>query len=75
MRCLDIKLNGMESVREFVNIANQYPYYIALRQGRAVVDAKSLLGICSLDQTLPVTVDAFSDHTHDLFEALSKYAC
>lgn len=72
---MDIRLPGVESIREFVNIANRFPFTISLRQGRAEVDAKSLLGVFSLDHTKPITLDAFSDHHSELMEALSKYAC
>ena len=72
---LDIRLNGADSVREFVSIANRFPFTISLSQGRAMVDGKSILGVFSLDQNQPIVLSAFSDHHSELLEALEKYAC
>ena len=44
-----IRLNMVEKVSGFVNIVSRYPYKMDLREGRHVVDAKSILGIFSLD--------------------------
>ena len=75
VHCIDIHLKENESIREFVNLANRFPFYIAVRQGRAVVDAKSILGLFSLDRSKAMTVDIYSDNHHELMEALQKFAC
>lgn len=46
---LKIRLDRIEELREFVGITGRYPYRQELRQGRYVVDARSILGIMSLD--------------------------
>ena len=74
MRCFDIRLSAIEDVSTLVNLANRYPFYIALRQGKALVDAKSLLGVLSLDITKPITVEIYSDNPTELLEALEKYS-
>lgn len=74
MRCLDIRLSAIEDVSTLVNLANRFPFYIALRQGKALVDAKSLLGVLSLDITKPITVEIYADNPTELLEALEKYA-
>ena len=56
MRAVNIKLSLAENVKTFVNIANRHPYDIDLRAGRHVVDAKSILGIFSLDLSKPLEV-------------------
>lgn len=38
-----------ENVRRFVNTVSKYPFNMNLRSGRYVVDAKSILGIFSLN--------------------------
>ena len=70
MRVVDIHLKHPENVRTLVNITNQYPYTILLRQGRYVVDAKSVLGICTLQRTEPVKLEAYSDDCNRLMEQL-----
>ena len=74
MRCLDIRLSAIEDVSTLVNLANRFPFYIALRQGKALVDAKSLLGVLSLDITKPITVEIYADNPTELLEALEKYS-
>ena len=49
MKSVTIHLSLAENVKDFVNIVSKYPYDIDLRSGRHVVDAKSILGIFSLD--------------------------
>ena len=56
MHTVDIFLRNTAQIQSFANLVNSYPFTIALRQGRAVTDAKSILGIYSLDLTKPVTV-------------------
>ena len=52
---------------------NQYPFTISLRQGRAVIDAKSILGIYSLDLVKPITVEIWSTQPDELLTALETY--
>lgn len=73
MRAVNIKLSLTENVKAFVNIVSRHPYDIDLRAGRHVVDAKSILGIFSLDLSKPVTVEVYSDTCDDLMEDLKPF--
>lgn len=53
MKSVTIKLDMAESVKKFVNIASKFDYELTLKSGRYVVDAKSILGIFSLDSPNP----------------------
>ncbi|HEY8444405.1 MAG TPA: HPr family phosphocarrier protein [Clostridia bacterium] len=44
-------------VKEFVNIVSKYTVEADLKSGRYTVDAKSLLGIFSLDLSKPITLE------------------
>ena len=60
MLCLkkvEIRLSLAENVKTFVNIVNRYEFDMDLRAGRHVVDAKSILGIFSLDLSKPITLE------------------
>ena len=74
MHTFDILLRDTADIQSFANLVNDYPFTISLRQGRAVTDAKSILGIYSLDLTKPVTVEVYSNQAGELLEALQKYA-
>lgn len=70
MRTIDIALRSTDNISTLVNITNRYPFTIQLRQGRYVVDGKSILGVCSLEHSKPIVLEAYSDHCEDLFDAL-----
>ena len=73
MRAVNIKLSLTENVKNFVNITNRHPFDIDLRAGRYVVDAKSMLGIFSLDLSKPVTVEIYSDNCEDFMEEIKPF--
>ena len=73
MKSLKVSLSMAESVKSFVNIASKYPYDIDLRSGRFVIDAKSLLGIFSLDLSKPIVLEIYSDKCDDLVEELKPF--
>ena len=75
MKTIAILLTKTEHVRSLVNITNRYPYTIALRQGRYVVDGKSVLGVCSLHHVKPVTMEIYSDDCDDLIDSLKELIC
>ena len=66
-----IKLNTINEVKEFVNIVLQCPYDVDLVSGRYIIDAKSLMGILSLDLTRPIDLEADID-SDDVEELLKK---
>ena len=51
-------LDTIDSVREFVDIAASKDYDITLQSGRNTVNAKSIMGVFSLDLTKPVKMRA-----------------
>jgi phosphocarrier protein HPr len=73
MTTANIKLTLAENVKKFVNIVAKYPYEIDLRAGRHVVDAKSILGIFSLDLSNPVIIEIYSDECDDLMDELAEF--
>lgn len=65
MKVYEVVLESNVDVKDFVNIASRYSYDIDLVSGRYVVDAKSIMGIFSLDLSKPIKVEA---HTEDAAE-------
>ena len=68
-----ISLNSIDDVKNFVNIVTGCPYDIDLTSGRYVVDAKSIMGIFSLDLSKPIEVNIHNDSADDLVKALESY--
>ena len=66
-----IMINSINDVKNFVNLVNKYDFDIDLVSDRYVVDAKSIMGIFSLDLTKPIGIEA---HTDDAGEFLAEIA-
>lgn len=49
-----VLLNSIEKVKQFVNITSDFETDVFLKAGRYVIDAKSILGIFSVDLTKPM---------------------
>ena len=73
MKSVTIHLSLAENVKDFVNVVSKYPYDIDLRSGRHVVDAKSILGIFSLDWSKPVTMEIYCDDCEDLLNEIKPF--
>lgn len=73
MKSVDIKLSSIEDVRNFVNIVSKYEIEIDLSSGRYVVDAKSIMGIFSLDLLKPIKLTAHTDNADALFSEIKQY--
>lgn len=55
---MQISLCEVAKVKEFVNIAQSKTCEVTLISGKYAVDAKSILGIFSLDLSNPLTVES-----------------
>ncbi len=71
MKTFDISLKSITDVKDFVNIVNKYDFDVDLTSGRYKVDAKSIMGIFSLDLGKPIKVEVHSDDC-DKFLAEAK---
>ena len=71
MKTYNIMLDSINKVKAFVNIVAKCDYDVDLTSGRYVVDAKSIMGIFSLDLSKPIKLDVHSDEC-DAFEAEIK---
>ncbi|MDD6231591.1 MAG: HPr family phosphocarrier protein [Frisingicoccus sp.] len=61
MHTVQVNLNSVEKVRAFVNSVNTFDSEFDLVSGRFVIDAKSIMGILSLDLSKPITLNIYSD--------------
>ena len=71
-----VLLPAGDKVSSFVRIANEYPFPIALNQGRHRMNGKSLVGIFSMDLSKPLTVHAecSEEAAAALFAELKQFA-
>lgn len=73
MKTIQIKLSLAENVKDFVSIINRYPFDVDLRSGRYVVDAKSILGIFSLDLSQVITMEIYEENCDELLEQMKPF--
>ena len=73
MKETKIKLSNVQDIREFVNVVILADYDVDLVQGRYVIDAKSIMGIFSLDLLSPITLVARTENADALFEKIAKF--
>ena len=71
---MKIKLSNVQDIREFVNLVILADYDVDLVQGRYVIDAKSIMGIFSLDLLSPITLVAHTENAAALFEKLARFS-
>jgi phosphotransferase system HPr-like phosphotransfer protein len=55
-------LATINDVKSFVNIVTKYDFDVDLVSGRYAIDAKSIMGIFSLDLSKPIKLEAHSDN-------------
>ena len=73
MKSVKISLSSIEAVRNFVEIVRKFNEEIDLSSGRYVVDAKSIMGIFSLDLSKPIKLQAHTEDPEALIKAIDKF--
>ena len=61
MKTVKISLNSIDKVKSFVNEITKYDYDFDLVSGRYVIDAKSIMGIFSLDLSKPINLNIHAE--------------
>lgn len=72
MKTVKISLNSIDKVKSFVNEVTKYDAEFDLVSGRYVIDAKSIMGIFSLDLSKPIDLNIHSESNVE--EILAKLA-
>ena len=74
MKTVQISLNSIDKVKSFVNEITKYDNDFDLVSGRYVIDAKSIMGIFSLDLSKPIDLNIHDDsNLDDILAALDSY--
>ena len=68
-----IRLNAVKDVTEFVKAAEKCQYDVDVFYNRVIIDAKSILGVMSLDLTKPLTVK-YAREDRAIENVLNKFA-
>ena len=74
MKTLQISLNSIDKVKAFVNDITKFYCDFDLLSGRYVIDAKSIMGIFSLDLSKPITLNVHAEgDAAEIMDILSNY--
>ena len=73
MKEFTVLLSSINDVKAFVNVVTKYDFEIDLTSGRYVVDAKSIMGIFSLDLSKPLILNADTDDEAKVKETFADF--
>lgn len=74
MKTVKICLNSIDKVKSFVNDITKFDTDFDLVSGRYVIDAKSIMGIFSLDLSKPIDLNIHAeDGIEHILEVLNPY--
>lgn len=73
MTTFNMLLSSINDVKDFVNTVSRYDFDVDLTSGRYVVDAKSIMGIFSLDLSKPIKVEVHSEDADKFISEISKF--
>ena len=74
MKTVKISLNSIDKVKSFVNDITKFDSDFDLVSGRYVIDAKSIMGIFSLDLSKPINLNIHGDEDNaEIMEFIKKY--
>ena len=74
MKTVQFSLISIDKVKSFVNAITQYEYDFDLISGRYVIDAKSIMGIFSLDLSKPIDLAIHAEaNVDEIMETLKPY--
>lgn len=72
MKTVKISLNSIDKVKSFVNDVTKFDSDFDLVSGRYVIDAKSIMGIFSLDLSKPIDLSIHGEENMDHILAILK---
>ena len=74
MRTVHISLNSIDKVKSFVNDLAKFDADFDLVSGRYIIDAKSIMGIFSLDLSKPIDLNIHAeDDIDEVLNVLKPY--
>ena len=73
MKTFNLLLSSINDVKDFVNTVSKYDFDVDLTSGRYVVDAKSIMGIFSLDLMNKIELTAHTDNAEALRAELAAF--
>ena len=73
MKTFNMTLASINDVKDFVNLVSRYDFDVDLTSGRYVVDAKSIMGIFSLNLSKPIKIEIHSDNCDEFVSQIERF--
>ena len=68
-----VKIDTINDVKKFVNTVSRYDFDVDLISGRYAIDAKSIMGIFSIDLSQELTMKAHTDNADVIKADLAEF--
>ena len=75
MKTVTVSLSSIDKIKQFVNDINRFDCDFDLVSGRYIIDAKSIMGIFSLDLSKPIDLNIHADEAQlpEVMNVLAPY--
>ena len=73
MKEYKVLLATINDVKKFVNTVSKYDFDVDLVSGRYAIDAKSIMGIFSLDLSKPIELKVHTDNDADFYNEIKPF--
>lgn len=73
MKRVSIHLKDMAEIKRFVNLVAMQDFEIDLISGRYLTDAKSIMGVLSMDLNQPIEMLVHSERCDEFLQAIKDY--
>ena len=73
MKEFNVKIETISDVKKFVSTVMNFEYDIDLISGRYAIDAKSIMGLFSIDLSKEIKLVAHTDDSTELEKALEQF--
>ena len=70
---ITVSLNKITDIKDFVSLVSKCSDDVTVCTGRFAVDAKSIMGLFSLDLTKPLMVEFYGSIPHEVKEGMKKF--
>jgi len=70
---ISLMLKSFDDVKKFVDIANNFDFDIELLSGKYVVNAKSIMGVFSIDLTKPIMMRAHCENSTEIHRQILPF--
>lgn len=68
-----VLLASINDVKKLVNLVNRFDFDVDLVSGRYIIDAKSIMGIFSLDLSIPIGLEADCPDDHPFWQEIAPF--